>query len=77
VNLKKNLLGIAGVDWLTISWWEFFFNGPAKRMLTKKQGPLIALEAPNLRGPVRKIPLPYMASPPMGISNIELIILVK
>jgi hypothetical protein len=33
----------------------------------------VVLGAPKLEGPVGKIPYPYMASPPLGISNIELL----
>jgi hypothetical protein len=60
VNLKKNLLGITRADWLTKSWWEFFFQGAPKKMLTEKKqvigGPSIALEAPKLEGPRGKNP---------------------
>jgi hypothetical protein len=51
-------------------------------MLTKKKqvigGPSIAFKASKLEfSPVGKIPPPYMASPPLGISNIDLLIYVK
>jgi hypothetical protein len=76
VNLKKNLLSITGAGRLNIG-WIFFSCSPQKNADQKKQvigGPSIALETPKLEGPCGKIPPPYMASPPLGISNIELLL---
>jgi hypothetical protein len=58
-EFKKNLIGIQRAP---------------KNVDKKRSSEIpIVLEAPNLEGPRGKIPLPFMASPPLGISNIELL----
>jgi hypothetical protein len=51
---------------------KVLFHGAPKKILPKKKLKVIG-RSPDLRGPVGKIPPPYTASPPLGISNIELL----
>jgi hypothetical protein len=55
---------------VTICGVKVLFHGAPKKILIKKNIKVVG-RSPNLKDPVEKISPPYMASPPLGISNIE------
>jgi hypothetical protein len=67
-SFKINSPSLAG-SFVTICDLKVLFHGAPKKILTKKK---VIGRSPDFRGPVGKIP-PYMAGPPLVISNIELL----